>query len=120
MQSPELIQLISPNIQYFLNSSKPTENDLALTAITKLKIKGFSSDVLQLIKSTTSDDKVKALAFDALLLEAEKNKAVITNIISDQSKEIKLRSIAVTAIIKLNKKEGLQLTKTLYSSSFNT
>lgn len=110
IQSPELVRLLKVPVQKILQSDTESEINLALDAIGRFGMEGFSGNIKSLINNQASDETLN-LALAALENKPKKNKAVFTQIFNNENLGFDIRAEALHNIVKADAEAGFQTTQ---------
>ncbi|MFH5834172.1 c-type cytochrome [Halalkalibaculum sp. DA384] len=107
VQSPELVRLLRVPVQKLLQSGNESEINLALDAIGRFGMQGFSGDIEPLINTQSSDETLN-LALAALENQPKENKAVFTQIFNNETLDFDTRVNALHNMVKADAEVGSQ------------
>lgn len=110
VQSDELASLLQAPVGTLLGSDSESDRNLALDAIGRFSIKGFSEDIASLIDNQTSD-KTLNLALTALENSPRANEEIFVQIFDNERLGFEVRASALHSLAKANPDAGLESTR---------
>ena len=115
IQSRQLSELIQPAVKQLLNS---TNAAMGLTAAVKLQVTGLDKELLNVVKTSSSDnDVIKAI--QALSVDGKAHARVFEELVKS-NKAFKVRQEAFVALLKSNTTNANDLFQTHLASSSST
>jgi len=110
IQSPELVRLLRVPVEKLLQSEAESEINLALNAVGRFNIEGFSGHIEPLIGNQTSEETLK-LALVALENQPNENKAVFRQMFNNENLNFDTRVDALHNMVKVDAEAGSRATQ---------
>lgn len=107
VQSPELSTLLATPVQALLKSGVEADQNLALDAIGRFKIKNTQPEVMAMLNGQVSD-KTFNLALKALETDSEAGQKVLRSVVQNQEIDFGARAMALGNLTKANPAQGEQ------------